>query len=85
MNRRIEFNAGYYEWNILINGECIYSFGDLTEFFETGDTVEEVVEILLDAMMEYFKAEGKEYPLNNEETEFLSELVVDKLYYQYVA
>ena len=85
MNRKIEFNAGYHEWNVLVDGECVYSFGDLTEFFETGDSAEEVTEVLLDALAEYFKAEEKEYPLSDEETDFLSNLMTEKLYCQYVA
>ena len=48
--KKVEFNAGYYEWNIFIDDECVYSCGDLAEFFETGDNAEEVVEVLIDAI-----------------------------------
>ena len=65
--------------------ECVYSCGDLAEFFETGDSAEEVVEVLIDAIAEYFKEEQKEYPLTDEETEYLKEIMIEKLHYQYVA
>lgn len=83
--RKVEFNAGYYEWNIFLDGKCVYSCGDLAEFFETGDSAEEVVEVLIDAIAEYFKGEQKEYPLTDEETEYLKKIMIEKLHYQYVA
>ena len=83
--RKVEFNAGYYEWNIFLDDKCAYSCGDLAEFFETGDSAEEVVEVLLDAIAEYFKGEQKEYPLTDEETEYLKKIMIEKLHYQYVA
>ena len=83
--RKVEFNAGYYEWNIFLDGECVYSCGDLADFFEAGDSAEEVVEVLIDAIAEYFKGEQKEYPLTDEETEYLKKIMIEKLHYQYVA
>ena len=83
--RKVEFNAGYYEWNIFIDDECVYSYEDLAEFFEAGYSAEESVEVMIDEISECFEEEQKEYPLTDEETEYLKKIMIEKLHYHYVA
>ncbi len=47
----VEFKAGYYEWNVFINGEYFYTFGDSVDedIYEDTD-IELVVEDYIDLM-----------------------------------
>ena len=51
---RIEFKAGYYEWNIFIDGDYFYTFGaDISEEFHEDITcaeLENIVEDCIDCM-----------------------------------
>lgn len=35
--KKIEFKAGYYEWNLFVNDEFVYCFGDVSECFSDGE------------------------------------------------
>lgn len=49
--KKIEFKAGYYEWNLFIDDEFIYCFGDSdNENFDNMDELETYVDMCIDAM-----------------------------------
>ena len=48
--KKIEFLIGYYEYNIFIDNEFIYSFGDFDEYFED---IEQNTRAHLDGVIEY--------------------------------
>ena len=51
---RVEFKAGYYEWNVFVDGEHFYTFGDdISENIPypcTLDELENVVEDYIECM-----------------------------------
>lgn len=49
---RVEFKAGYYEWNIFIDGEYFYTFGDGIEEDIHGDTTYSELESIVESCME---------------------------------
>lgn len=53
MGNLIDFQPGYYEWHVYVNGECAYVFGDLIEDVPNPLTMENLnssVEDLIDMM-----------------------------------
>jgi hypothetical protein len=55
INNKIEFTPGYYEWNLFVNDELIYTVGDFSEYIEDNLTMEDardLAEGLIDR--EYF-------------------------------
>lgn len=63
-NNNIEFKAGYYEWNIFLNGKQFFSFGASIdeEIGESTSTEElkEKIDICIEAMQEWLKENNKE-------------------------
>lgn len=52
----IEFKAGYWEWNVFVNNEFYYTFGDsLTDDIPCNATVDDVERVVHDylRLMEY--------------------------------
>lgn len=60
----VRFRAGYYEWNVFINDNCIYTFGDgiSEEIHEdtTYDDLQGIVDFYVDAMQMELKEDDKE-------------------------
>lgn len=86
-DRPVEFKAGYHEWNVLVNGEIIYSFGDFGETLEgctdkdtLGYEVEDCIQVMLDELNE----SGKNIQLTNGEFDALKNQMVAKLGYHYL-
>ncbi len=86
-DRPVEFKAGYHEWNVLLNGEIIYSFGDFGETLEDctdkdtlGYEVEDCIQVMLDELNE----SGKNIQLTNGEFDALKNQMVAKLGYHYL-
>lgn len=86
-DRPVEFKAGYHEWNVLLNGEIIYSFGDFGETLEgctdkdtLGYEVEDCIQVMLDELNE----SGKNIQLTNGEFDALKNQMVAKLGYHYL-
>lgn len=53
MENVIDFQPGYYEWLVYVNGNCVYSFGDLTDEVPsplTEENLEPVVDDLIEQM-----------------------------------
>lgn len=48
--RKIDFTAGYYEWNVLINDEVVYTFDDIAECIDENDN-EETLQYLIDELV----------------------------------
>ena len=45
---RIEFEVGYHEWNVFVNDDCFYTFGDDISEDITEDTTCEDLECIID-------------------------------------
>lgn len=60
---KVLFRAGYYEWNVFIGDDCIYSFGDVGEDI-TEDTTYTELEYFVDdciyCMQEDLEDKGRE-------------------------
>lgn len=83
---RVEFKAGYYEWNVFINGEYFYTFGDdVSENIPypcTLDDLENVVEDYINYMDIALMNDEKE-PFPNELRAELKEKMIDVWAYHY--
>lgn len=54
MEHEIIFDAGYWEWLLSVDGEVVYSFGDLSDVFSgvhNMDELESVADYLVDCMI----------------------------------
>ena len=78
--RKIDFNAGYYEWNVYINDEVAYSFNDFSEIIEENTRAEDLVDMLIDQMT---TDEEKGVQLNKWEIKDLKQAMIDRLNYHY--
>ena len=62
----VYFAAGYYEWNVFINEDVVYSFDELNPFeYYEQDTISyddllNYIDVCVDTMKEDFKARGQE-------------------------
>ena len=86
-DRPVEFKAGYHEWNVLLNGEIIYSFGDFGETLEgctDKDTLDYEVEDCIQVMLDELNESGKNIQLTNGEFDALKNQMVAKLGYHYL-
>ena len=99
MKRTIEFEAGYYEWNLFIDDEIVYVFqADITDFFEEGMTFTECKDIckwLLDISIEHslegFEEQGETWnrlwdiELDEQEYDYITTIMADRMYHDYAA
>jgi len=88
----IEFEAGYYEWHVILNGEVVYAFDDLIDQIpyplKKSDDLEDVVEDLIDQMRYDLDSGEKEIDTYTKEElyECLDELktaMIRRLFYEY--
>ena len=58
------FRAGYYEWNVFVNDDCFYTFGNgISEDINDSTTYEDlesIVDFYIDGMQEELKEDDKE-------------------------
>ena len=84
--RKIDFVAGYYEWNVYIDGEYFYTFGDGISddviACATYSELENVVEDYIDCMNLALTNDEKE-PFPNELRNELKEKMIEQFVYQY--
>ena len=71
----IEFLAGYYEWNLYINGKLVYTFDEGISEWITNNTKKDdfknIVEMFVDGMIEEMEKTGSKhisFVKNNMET-----------------
>lgn len=61
----IEFLAGYYEWNLYINGKLVYTFDEgISEWITNNmkkDDIKNIVEMFVDGMIEEMKETGSKH------------------------
>ena len=84
----IEFKAGYYEWNVFVDDEYYYTFGEgITEdipYNANKDDMENAVDELI-FCMNYDLMNNEEYngrlPLNDEQTAELKKQMITELSY----
>lgn len=74
--RKIDFNTGYYEWNVYIDGEVVYSFDDFSELINEDTTAKELAEMLIEQMT---TDEEKGVQLNKWEIKDLKQEMIDRL------
>lgn len=74
--RKIDFNAGYYEWNVCIDGEVVYSFDDFSELINEDTTAKELAEMLIEQMT---TDEEKGVQLNKWEIKDLKQEMIERL------
>ena len=60
----IEFHAGYYEWNLYINGKLVYTFDEGISEWITNNTKKDdfmnIVEMFVDGMIEEMEKNRKQ-------------------------
>jgi hypothetical protein len=57
---KIKFRAGYYEWNVYLDNDCLYSFGsDISEEISE-DTSSEDLKVIIDECIKYMQLELSE-------------------------
>lgn len=74
--RKIDFNAGYYGWNVYIDGEVAYSFDDFSENIKEDTTAKELAELLIDEM-KYDNV--KKWRLSTQEERKLKRIMIERL------
>lgn len=83
---RVEFLAGYYEWNVYIDGEYFYTFGDgISDDVTTCTTyseLENIVDDYIDCMDIALTNDEKE-SLPNELKNELKAKMIEQFVYQY--
>lgn len=88
----IEFEAGYYEWQVRLNGEVVYAFDELVDQIpyplrekeELEDTVDDLIEEMewqLDSGEKEIDASTKEELYEN--LGELKELMISRLFSEY--
>lgn len=84
--RNIIFKAGYYEWNVFIDDEFVYSFGDFSDYIDEEDTVKQLTYVVnesIDCMLEDFAEKGKGGVFTNNELTELKKQMIERLGYHY--
>ena len=51
--RKVEFLIGYYEYNVYINDEYIFTFSDFDDFFDNENDLEENLNYVTNDSIEY--------------------------------
>ena len=75
--RKIDFTAGYYEWNVLINDEVVYTFDDIAECIDENDneeTLQYLIDEFVDCMIEELKEKSDDRFSNLELAELKSQM-----------
>lgn len=96
--RKIEFHAGYYEWHLIFDDEIVYVFSEsIADFFTEGMTFidcKKTAEWLLSISIEESSHNEDhretrdnlgDIPLGKEELDYISTIIADRMYNQYVA
>ena len=80
--RRIEFKAGYHEWNIFVDDNIVYSFSVDYEELDTKDKCNIFAEEMIYCMQEEFeeKYEDTNPHFTQDELEYLKKLIGETLY-----
>ena len=82
----LEFRAGYYEWNVFVNGDCFYTFGDgiSEDILEdtTYEDLEGIVDFYIDGMQNDLKDDDKE-PLEEKYIPELRKQMLDRWSYHF--
>ncbi len=73
-NSNIEFKAGYYEWNVFLNGEHFYSFGTGIDEDVNDNTTYEQMESLVDDYIEAMQEEMRDNDKEALEERYIPEL-----------
>ena len=77
--RKIDFMPGYYEWNVIVDGEVIHAFNDFSEYFENEDITVEDVYGLIDDLIWNWREDLLEnehnFPLTEQETVTLIDIM----------
>jgi hypothetical protein len=90
--RKIIFKAGYHEWDVFIDYECVYAFEDFSEDFNEDDTPEivaDMVDDLIYCMVEEKSDEDSRFYddgfyITDEEKTELKKQMIEKLGYHYL-
>ena len=73
MNKLL-FRAGYHEWNIFINDDCFYTFGDDISEDILEDTTYEDLEFIVDDCIDAMQLDLKDNDRELLEEEYIPEL-----------
>ncbi len=77
--RKIDFTAGYYEWQVIVDGEVIYAFNDFSDRFDKEDIDADEVYYLVEDLVDSWKIEahenGNSFPLTEHETNYLRDMM----------
>jgi hypothetical protein len=88
----IEFQAGYYEWHVILNGEVVYWFDDLVDQIpyplHKRDELNDTVDDLIDMMRYDLDSEEREIDPDvkvelYENLDDLKEAMMTRLFYEY--
>lgn len=84
--RKIDFMPGYYEWNVIVDGEVIHAFNDFTENI-TDDMATEDIYGLIDDLIWNWREDCLEneyyFPLTEQETVVLIGIMKTKICQNY--
>lgn len=70
--RKIDFTVGYYEWNVLIDDNVVYTFDDIAEYIDENDSKEKLQSLIdefVDCMIEELKEKSDDRFSNIELTD----------------
>lgn len=76
--RKIEFCAGYYEWQVFADGELLHAFNDFSESITEDMTEQDVIELVGDLLwnwQEDCREHGGYCPVDEEETKELANAI----------
>lgn len=81
--RKIDFMAGYHEWQVVANDEVIHAFNDFSDYFEDEEVTVEAVYDLIDDLLWNWREDCWEnecyFPLTTQETVALIEIMKTKI------
>lgn len=83
---RVEFLAGYYEWNVYIDGEYFYTFGDGISDDVTACTTYSELENIVDDYIDFMNLaliNDEKEPFPNELKNELKKKMIGQFVYQY--
>lgn len=85
--RKIDFRPGYYEWQVIVDGEVVHSFNDFSEYFEEENITTETVYNLIDDLIWSWREDCLEnecsFPLTTQETVVLIEIMKITIWQHY--
>lgn len=80
-NANIEFQGSYYEWDLIVNGELVYTFGDgISETVSDNTKMEnfkDIVEMYVDGIIEELEEAWNEHisAVRNNKKEIISKML----------